>query len=195
MLVKKQISGPHPLVQSLGGPWKPAFYQVTLVSQGPHRGNHTHCFSRCIRYQRLESQTSMSSVSDLPTHFREAPRILEWAAISFSRGSSRPRDSTWVSCVGRQIPYRLSHQGSLSTYYGQCYWNARQSPVQSKTEEHLLSFCLPCLISPVSTFAPISLSHWFRTPPSHTIPTQSQASTATRKRNQTKCCSQPAGLK
>ena len=26
-------------------------------------------------------------------------RILEWAAISFSRGSSRPRDQNWVSCI------------------------------------------------------------------------------------------------
>ena len=35
-------------------------------------------------------------------------RILEWVAISSSRGSSRPRDRTWVSCVycmGRQILY------------------------------------------------------------------------------------------
>ena len=30
-------------------------------------------------------------------------RILEWAAISFSRGSSQPRDQTHVSCTGRQI--------------------------------------------------------------------------------------------
>ena len=27
------------------------------------------------------------------------PRILEWAAISFSRGSSQPRDWAWVSCI------------------------------------------------------------------------------------------------
>ena len=27
-------------------------------------------------------------------------RVLEWVAISFSRGSSRPRDRTWVSCIG-----------------------------------------------------------------------------------------------
>ena len=27
-------------------------------------------------------------------------RVLEWVAISFSRGSSRPRDQTWVSCIG-----------------------------------------------------------------------------------------------
>ena len=26
-------------------------------------------------------------------------RILEWVAISFSRGSSRPRDQTWVSGI------------------------------------------------------------------------------------------------
>ena len=26
-------------------------------------------------------------------------RILEWLAIPFSRGSSRPRDQTWVSCI------------------------------------------------------------------------------------------------
>ena len=31
-------------------------------------------------------------------------RILEWVAISFSRGSSRPRDRTQVSCiVGRRV--------------------------------------------------------------------------------------------
>ena len=35
-------------------------------------------------------------------------RILEWVAISFSRGSSWPRDWTWVSyisCIGKQILY------------------------------------------------------------------------------------------
>ena len=32
-------------------------------------------------------------------------RVLEWVAISFSRGSSQPRDRTWVSCiVGRHFP-------------------------------------------------------------------------------------------
>ena len=27
-------------------------------------------------------------------------RILEWVAISFSTGSSQPKDWTWVSCIG-----------------------------------------------------------------------------------------------
>ena len=30
-------------------------------------------------------------------------RILEWVTISFSRGSSRPRDWTYLSCIGRQV--------------------------------------------------------------------------------------------
>ena len=41
---------------------------------------------------------------------------LEWVAISFSRGSSWPRDQTWVSCVpcnGRQILCQLLHLGIL----------------------------------------------------------------------------------
>ena len=32
-------------------------------------------------------------------------RILEWFAISSSRGSLRLRDQTCVSCIGRQILY------------------------------------------------------------------------------------------
>ena len=32
-------------------------------------------------------------------------RILEWVAISFSRGLSQPRDQTCVSYIGRQILY------------------------------------------------------------------------------------------
>ena len=39
-------------------------------------------------------------------------RILEWVAISFCRGSSRPRHRSKVSGVARQILYFLSHQGS-----------------------------------------------------------------------------------
>ena len=35
-------------------------------------------------------------------------RILEQVAISFSRESSRPRNRTQVSCIGRQIRYQLS---------------------------------------------------------------------------------------
>ena len=35
-------------------------------------------------------------------------RILEWVAISFSRGSSQPRDQTSISRIGRQVLYHLA---------------------------------------------------------------------------------------
>ena len=40
-------------------------------------------------------------------------RILQWVAISFSRGSSQPRDRTCGSRIGRQILY---------------HWAAREAP-------------------------------------------------------------------
>ena len=39
------------------------------------------------------------SPSDYSDHGIFQARILEWVAISFSRGSSRPRDQTQVSCI------------------------------------------------------------------------------------------------
>ena len=37
-------------------------------------------------------------------------RILEWIAIFFSRGSSKPTDQTCLSFTGRQILYHLSNR-------------------------------------------------------------------------------------
>ena len=45
------------------------------------------------------------SLSGSSVHGIFHARVLEWVAISFSRGSSRPRDRTWVSrIVGRHLP-------------------------------------------------------------------------------------------
>ena len=46
-------------------------------------------------------------------------RILEWVAISFSRGSFQPRDWTCISCVScndRQILYHLSPSVQISSW-------------------------------------------------------------------------------
>ena len=40
-------------------------------------------------------------------------RILEWVAISFSRGSSWPRNRTQISCTGRQILYHWATREAL----------------------------------------------------------------------------------
>ena len=54
-----------------------------------------------------------------------SPRILEWVAYPFSRGSSQPRNPTGISCIAgrflffffcRQILYQLSYQGEVQNY-------------------------------------------------------------------------------
>ena len=54
-------------------------------------------------------------------------RILEWVAIFFSRGSSRPRDQTWVSCL----------TGRFFTL-----WTTREAPKTDRSQ-HSLVDCLP----------------------------------------------------
>ena len=39
------------------------------------------------------------------------PGVLEWVAISFFRGSSRPRDQTWVSCIAGNSELGLNSHG------------------------------------------------------------------------------------
>ena len=58
----------------------------------------------CPRLEPVDSSPPGSSVRGI-----SQPRILEWAAIFSSRGSSRPRDPARVFCVS--LP--LSHRGSL----------------------------------------------------------------------------------
>ena len=54
-------------------------------------------------------------------------RILEWVAISFSRGSSWPRDQTCVSCIGRWILYHWAIREALLTSY--CFSVAKLHPI------------------------------------------------------------------
>ena len=43
-------------------------------------------------------------------------RILEWIAISFPRGSSQPRDQTWVTCIaGRFFTVWATREALVST--------------------------------------------------------------------------------
>ena len=51
-------------------------------------------------------------------------RILEWVAISFSRGSSWPRDRTLISCIScidRWVLYHRHHLGSPEIRHN--FWN------------------------------------------------------------------------
>ena len=60
--------------------------------------------SACMHAKSLQSCLTLCEPMDcgLPgssVHGILQARILEWGAILFSKGSSRPRDRTWVSCI------------------------------------------------------------------------------------------------
>ena len=54
------------------------------------------------------------SLPSSSVHGVSQARILEWVAISISRGSFWPRDQTYISCIGRQILY---------------HWATREAPI------------------------------------------------------------------
>ena len=55
----------------------------------------------CLFLDPMDYSTPGSSV-----HGIFQTRILEWVAISSTRGSFPPRDTTCASCIGRQILYQ-----------------------------------------------------------------------------------------
>ena len=58
------------------------------------------------------------SLQDSSAHGIFQARILEWAVISFSRGSSWPRDGTRISCVGRWILHHWAMKESQNYTWG-----------------------------------------------------------------------------
>ena len=78
----------------------------------------------------LLQQFSNMHVSDSTTHWVNPPgssvhgifqaRILESFAISFFRGTSRPKDWIRISCIGRQIIYHwATWQKSREAFYNE----------------------------------------------------------------------------
>ena len=54
------------------------------------------------------------SLAGSSIHGISQTRILEWAATSFSRGPSQPRDRTWISCTaGRFCTISATRQGPV----------------------------------------------------------------------------------
>ena len=49
------------------------------------------------------SATPWTSPAGSSVHGILQARTMEWVAIPFSRGSSQPRDRTWVSCIAGRL--------------------------------------------------------------------------------------------
>ena len=87
---------------------------------GNPRQRHTLLTCVCVCVCYVLDTKSCSTLCDpmdcsLPgssVHGILQARILEWVATPFSRGFSRTRDQTWVSCTGMWVLYCLRHQGS-----------------------------------------------------------------------------------
>ena len=71
-------------------------------------------FSCSVMCVKLFYDLMDGSIPDSSVYGVLQARILEWLAISFSRGSSQIKDQTRVSSIGT-LP--LSHQGSQSLWY------------------------------------------------------------------------------
>ena len=55
-------------------------------------------------------------------HGSSQARTLEWVAISFSRGSSWPKDGAHISCLGRCVLYRwATREAHLAVYHVICW--------------------------------------------------------------------------
>ena len=81
-------------------------------------------------------------------------RILEWVAISFSRGSSRPRNQTWVSCIGvrfftdwttREVPWGaiLFIQVKILLRFQSIFMSIVYACMCSKSFQSCLTLCDP----------------------------------------------------
>ena len=86
---------------------------LPTVRLAGHRESRNCWCLCCVRAKVLQSCPTLCNPMDhsprgSPIHGILQARILEWVALSSSRGSSQPRDWTWVSsvsCIGRQVLY------------------------------------------------------------------------------------------
>ena len=101
-----------------------------------------------------------SSPPSSSVHEISQSRMLEWVAISFSKGSSQRRDRIPISCIGRQILYpwatREAPELEVRVDYGRCVW-------AEKKEGGEVEGCYEWLdsVSPLqSVLAEVSVSDW-----------------------------------
>ena len=98
------------------------YWLFYLVSVPRNAGNYfdTHLYIRKVKVLVTQSCPTLCDPMDcsLPgssVHGFLQARILEWVAIPFSRGSSQPRDETWVLHC-RHILYHLYYEPSFQPY-------------------------------------------------------------------------------
>ena len=137
-----------------------------LPTQGSHPGL-AHCRGFCTSWATREAQEYWSgqpvpSPGDLPTQgsprsralqgilyqlsHQGSPRILEWAACSSSRGSSRPRHRTRASCIAGGF------FTSWATREPQQFGSLYQKPLNRAALKQLFWMCTGLFVFPAASF-------------------------------------------
>ena len=95
-----------------GGAWRATVHGVAK-SQTWH-SDWTVQFSSVAQSCPTLCDPMNCSLPSSSVHRISQARMQEWVAISYSRGSSRPRDPTHTSCIGRQVLY---HWATWETWF------------------------------------------------------------------------------
>ena len=105
-------------------------YSLQQTQRG-RTGCHEQASLQAYVFSYVRLFATPCSLSGSSVHGIFQARVLEWVAISFSRGSSWPRDRIWVSCTA-----------------GRCFtiWATREAPLSPPSE---LRFVLQYPASPV----------------------------------------------
>ena len=96
MAPKRKLCGHTCIAQSRLQPEKPNEVKdgrYIMIKGTSHQEDIT-VVNRSTLCDPMDCSPPGSSVHGIPQS-----RLLEWVAISFSKGSSQPRDQTWVSCI------------------------------------------------------------------------------------------------
>ena len=115
------VHGAHHLSQEHQVYWYIYIYICCLVSRSyPTLCNPINC-----------------SPPDSSDHGISQARILEWVAISFSGGSSRPKDGTHISCIGKWILYTTEPMVALYAMRETRVWAlGQQDPLEKEVATH-----------------------------------------------------------
>ena len=109
--------------------------------QRPSRGSDGVCVCPAVKSRptvRATPRTAAHQAAISSVHGISQARILEWVAISSSRGSSRPRDRICTSCIARLGRQALHHRATREAH--ELGWNQSLIPSTPFIRESMLKF-------------------------------------------------------
>ena len=106
------------------------------------------CVLSCFSYVWLcVTQWTVALQAPVSMRILQA-RIVQWVAMPSSRGSSLPRDGTWisyVSCIRRQVLYPQRHLGSPVTLIKSYKIRAKKHDTKSNSLKNAQHHCVSLL--------------------------------------------------